>query len=131
LGVIYAQNMEDLQHYPAASYTIVVLTCIFICAFASTWGPVAWVIVGEIYPLKARAKGMSVATASNWLLNWLIGLLTPQLTDTLHMGVKIAFIWGFFAVLMNIWVFFVVPETKGKSLEEIDALFEGKEKSQA
>ena len=45
---------------------LVALVCIYIAAFASTWGPIAWVIVGEIFPLNIRAKAMSMSTASNW-----------------------------------------------------------------
>ena len=50
----------------------VALVCFYISFFAATWGPIAWVITGEIYPLKVRAKAMSLSTASNWLWNWAI-----------------------------------------------------------
>ena len=45
---------------------LIALVCIYIAAFASTWGPIAWVITGEIFPLNIRAKAMSMSTASNW-----------------------------------------------------------------
>lgn len=45
---------------------LIALVCIYIAAFASTWGPIAWVITGEIFPLNVRAKAMSLSVASNW-----------------------------------------------------------------
>ena len=45
---------------------LIALVCIYIAGFASTWGPIAWVITGEIFPLNIRAKAMSMSTASNW-----------------------------------------------------------------
>jgi SP family sugar:H+ symporter-like MFS transporter len=52
---------------------LVALVCIYIAFFASTWGPIAWVITGEIFPLNVRAKAMSLSVASNWLWNFGIG----------------------------------------------------------
>jgi len=50
----------------------VAFVCFYIAFFASTWGPITWVITGEIFPLKVRAKAMSLSVASNWLWNWAI-----------------------------------------------------------
>jgi SP family sugar:H+ symporter-like MFS transporter len=57
----------------AAQTVEVAFVCIYIAFFASTWGPVAWVVTGEIFPLKIRAKAMSLSVASNWLWNFAIG----------------------------------------------------------
>lgn len=53
-------------HNHAGQQALIALVCIYIAFFASTWGPIAWVVIGEIYPLNIRAKAMSMATASNW-----------------------------------------------------------------
>lgn len=58
---------------PSAQKSMIAFVCIYIFFFASTWGPVAWVVTGELFPLKVRAKSLSMTTASNWLLNWAIG----------------------------------------------------------
>jgi SP family sugar:H+ symporter-like MFS transporter len=58
---------------PSAQSAMVAFVCIYIFFFACSWGPVAWVVTGEIFPLKVRAKSLSMTTASNWLLNWAIG----------------------------------------------------------
>lgn len=55
-----------------AQRTAIAFVCIYIFFFASSWGPVAWVVTGELFPLKVRAKCLSMTTASNWLLNWAI-----------------------------------------------------------
>jgi len=57
----------------AGQKCLVAFVCIYIAFFASTWGPIAWVVTGEIYPLAVRAKAMSLTTASNWLWNFGIG----------------------------------------------------------
>jgi MFS family permease len=57
----------------------VAFVCFYISFFAATWGPIAWVITGEIFPLKVRAKAMSLATASNWLWNWAIAYSSESL----------------------------------------------------
>jgi sugar porter (SP) family MFS transporter len=56
----------------AAQSTLVAFVCFYIAFFASTWGPITWVVTGEIFPLQIRAKAMSLSVASNWLWNWAI-----------------------------------------------------------
>ena len=48
---------------------LITFVCVYIFGFASTWGPAAWVVIGELYPLPIRAKGVALSTASNWLWN--------------------------------------------------------------
>lgn len=57
----------------AGQRSLIAFVCIYIAFFAATWGPIAWIIVGEIFPLNVRAKAMSLACASNWLWNFGIG----------------------------------------------------------
>ena len=60
------------QSNKSAQSALVAFVCFYIAFFASTWGPIAWVVTGEIFPLKIRAKAMSLSVASNWLWNWAI-----------------------------------------------------------
>ncbi len=107
---------------------LIALICIYIAAFASTWGPIAWVITGEIFPLNVRAKAMSLSVASNWLWNWAIAYATPYLVNSdpgdagLH--VKVFFIWGSTCAGCFVFTYFCIPETKGLSLEQIDLLYQ-------
>ena len=65
----------------AAQKVLIAFVCIYIAFFASTWGPVAWVITGEIFPLQVRAKAMSLSVASNWLWNFAIGYASKFALD--------------------------------------------------
>jgi SP family sugar:H+ symporter-like MFS transporter len=58
------------QSNQSAQFAEVALVCFYIAFFASTWGPIGWVVIGEIYPLKVRAKAMSLSTASVWIWNF-------------------------------------------------------------
>ncbi|EJF64135.1 MFS monosaccharide transporter [Dichomitus squalens] len=107
---------------------LIALVCIYIAAFASTWGPIAWVICGEIFPLNIRAKAMSLSAASNWLWNFGIGYATPYLVNSgpgnADLGVKVFFIWGSTCAGCVIFTYFCIPETKGLSLEQVDLLYQ-------
>jgi MFS transporter, SP family, sugar:H+ symporter len=74
----------------------IAFTCIYIYFFASSWGPVAWVVTGEMFPLKVRAKALSITTATNWLFNFAIAYSTPYLVneEEANLQAKVFFIWG-------------------------------------
>ena len=112
----------------AANQVLVAFSCIFIAFFASTWGPICWVVVGEIFPLRTRAKSVAMSTASNWLWNWAIAYATPYMVDSgpgnANLGSKVFFIWGGCNFLCFFFTYFMVYETKGMALEQVDALYE-------
>jgi len=120
-GVVYATNI-------AGQKAAIAFVCIFIFFFASTWGPIAWVVTGEIFPLKVRAKCLSMTTASNWLLNWAIAYSTPYLVDygsgNANLQSNIFWIWFGCCFLCIAFVYFMIYETKGLTLEEIDELYD-------
>lgn len=112
-----------------AAQTILIAFCaVNIFFFAASWGPVAWVVTSEIYPLKIRAKAMSVSTASNWLLNFVLAYSTPYMVGdgpgNANFGPKIFFIWGAFCLLAVLFVWAMVYETSKISLEQIDEMYE-------
>ncbi|KAG9018327.1 hypothetical protein FRB93_000030 [Tulasnella sp. JGI-2019a] len=112
----------------AAQKVLIAFVCVYIAFFAATWGPIAWIVTGEIFPLNVRAKAMSMSTASNWLWNFGIGYATPYLVNAgpgnADLGVKVFFIWGSTCVGCLIFTYFCIPETKGLSLEAIDVLYQ-------
>lgn len=110
----------------AAGYVLVVFTCIYIFWFATTWGPAAWVVIGEIFPLPIRAKGVALSTASNWFWNFVIGYVTPYMVDPDegNLGTKVFFVWGFTCTTCIAFAYFLVPETKGLSLEQVDLMMD-------
>ncbi len=110
----------------AASKVLIAFVCVYIFAFASTWGPTAWVLIGELFPLPIRAKGVALATASNWFWNCIIGVVTPYMVDADqgNLGSKVFFVWGSTCVLCLLFAYFCVPETSGLSLEQVDRMME-------
>ena len=86
----------------AGQKVLISFVCIYIAFFASTWGPIAWVVVGEIFPLTIRAKGMALSAASNWLWNFGIGYATPYMVDALE--VKVFFVWGSTCAMAGVFV---------------------------
>jgi sugar porter (SP) family MFS transporter len=71
-----AAGEQVAQNVPAVNAQIAFIA-IFIFFFASTWGPGAWVLIGEIFPLPIRSRGVALSTASNWLWNTIIAVITP------------------------------------------------------
>ena len=92
----------------------------YVGSFAIGLGPVFWLILSEIYPLRIRGRAMSVGTAANWGANLLVALTFLTLTKVIG---KPATFWLYGVVTLAAWffAFFLVPETKGKTLEQIEA----------
>ncbi len=93
---------------------------LFVVFFGATWGPIVWVLLGEIFPNRIRGKALGVAAAAQWLTNFAITETFPALSSF-----SLAFTYGlytFFALVSFFFVFFAVPETKGRSLESMDSL---------
>lgn len=97
----------------------------FIACFAFSFGPVVWVILSEIYPTHIRGRAMALATFSLWFANVIVGQTVPWLLE--NIGPSVTF-WLFALLcLPAIWITLKkVPETKGKSLEEIERFWYGK-----
>jgi len=104
----------------------VAFIAIFIFFFASTWGPGAWVLIGEIFPLPIRSRGVALSTASNWLWNTIIAVITPYMVgeDKGNLRSSVFFVWGGLCTCAFIYSYFLVPETKGLTLEQVDRMFE-------
>ncbi|CAO3608494.1 unnamed protein product [Mucor hiemalis] len=113
----------DMSGNTHASYFSIVCIYIFVAGFAYSWGPVGWVYPAEIYPLSVRAKGTSLTTAANWLMNFVISEICPIMLAKITWGTYIFF--GCCCAFMATIVYFFYPETKGKSLEEMDIVFSG------
>lgn len=110
----------------AAVNAQIAFIAIFIFFFASTWGPGAWIVIGEIFPLPIRSRGVALSTASNWLWNTIIAVITPYMVGTNHGDLKssVFFIWGGLCTCAWAYTYFLVPETKGLSLEQVDKMME-------
>jgi SP family sugar:H+ symporter-like MFS transporter len=89
---------------------------LFVVAFGMSWGPVVWVLLGEMFPNRIRAAALGLAAAGQWAANWLITVTFPALRDVL--GVAYGF-YALCAILSFLFVWRWVEETKGKSLEDM------------
>lgn len=117
----FSLDVHTPRNTPEAGKAMVVFACLFITGFAMTWGPMVWAIVAELYPSRYRARAMAMATASNWLWNFLIGFFTPFITGDIDFAYGYVFAGClFFAVII---VYFFVIEGKDKTLEEMDMMY--------
>ncbi|KAI5362949.1 Putative major facilitator, sugar transporter, major facilitator superfamily [Septoria linicola] len=117
----FALEDENGNNRSSIGYVMIVFACLFIAAFASTWGPMAWAVTSEIYPSRYRSTCIAFCAASNWAFNFFIGFATPFIEADIGFSYGYLFAaCNFIAVLV---VFFFLPETTGKSLEEIDTMF--------
>jgi MFS family permease len=98
---------------------------IYVACFAFGLGPIFWLLISEIYPLRIRAEAMSAVTVTNWAMNLLVSVTFLSLVDLLGQAETF---WLYGVIAIGAWIFFykLVPETKGKSLEEIEAQWEDK-----
>ncbi|KAK9452832.1 general substrate transporter [Dipodascopsis uninucleata] len=117
-------NIRWVVPEAAADKSIIAFTCLFVATFALTWGPGVWIYVPEIFPLRQRAVANGLCSAANWIFNFALGLFVPSAFQNLQWKTYIVF--GTFCLAMCIHVFFMFPETVGKSLEEIDIIWEKK-----
>lgn len=121
---VAAPHVQEKGGNPPAVKAEIAFICINIFFFATTWGPAAWVVVGEIFPLPIRSRGVGISTASNWFWNCIIAVITPYMVseDKANLGPKVFFIWGSLCLLSLSFAYFLVPETKGLSLEQVDQM---------
>lgn len=124
---------------PSTPALVVTFVMIYNAAFGFSWGPIPWLYPPEILPLSIRSKGASLSTATNWAFNWLVGIMTPVLQDTI--GWRLYIIPAFFCAvsfvtgknnpeyancqhrLIPMLVYFIYPETCGVRLEDMNRLF--------
>ena len=95
---------------------------IYVGCFAIGLGPVFWLLVSEIFPLAIRARGMSAATIANWTANLVVALTFLNLTDLLGRP-GVFFLYATLTFLALVFAYVLVPETKGLSLEAVEALW--------
>ncbi|GIZ37187.1 hypothetical protein CKM354_000064400 [Cercospora kikuchii] len=106
----------------AASKAVIACSYLFVASYAPTWGPVSWVYPPELFPNHLRGKAVALATSGNWAFNFALGYFVPPAFVNIKWQTYIIF--GVFCVAMTLHVFFIFPETAGKQLEEVTAMFE-------
>jgi sugar porter (SP) family MFS transporter len=121
IGIMISLIVVGLLFYFEVNNTYLLMTfiLIFVACFSFSFGPVLWVLLSEIYPLKIRGAAMAIATMAVWIGTTFVGQMTPWLLENLK---PFGTFW-FFAIFMFPALYLVIkvlPETKGKTLEEIE-----------
>ncbi|MDP9081422.1 MAG: sugar porter family MFS transporter [Bacteroidota bacterium] len=113
IGILFAAGLTS-------GPWILIFILAFIACFAFSFGPVCWVVIGEIFPNAIRGKAMALATLSLWIGNFLVGQLTPVMLE----GLGSSWTFWIFALCCSpaLWLTWrLIPETKGRSLENIES----------
>ncbi|KAI8660101.1 hypothetical protein NCS57_00986500 [Fusarium keratoplasticum] len=121
IAALVGKFSDNWPSHKAEGWTSVAFLLFYMLAFGASWGPVPWAMPSEVFPSSLRAKGVAISTCSNWINNFIIGLITPPLVRETGFGAYVFF--AVFCLLSFIWVWFSVPETNGKTLEEMDQVF--------
>ncbi|KIX92428.1 uncharacterized protein Z520_11903 [Fonsecaea multimorphosa CBS 102226] len=122
IAVLVGLYFDSWNDHKDKGWVAVAFLFLYMLAFGMTWGPVPWAMPSEIFPSFLRAKGVAWSTCSNWLNNFIIGLITPPLIQNTR-GFGAYTFFAVFCALSGVWTWFFVPETKGRSLEDMDRVF--------
>lgn len=117
----FALDRANPTATPKAGTAMIVFACLFIAAFASTWGPMVWTANSELYPSRYRAQCMAMSTASNWVWNFLIAFFTPFITSAIDF--RYGYVFAACCAVASLTVYFFLLESQGRTLEEIDKMY--------
>lgn len=119
LSFILPSILNQFIHSDVSAYLMLGFLCIYVAFYSCTWAPLTWVLVGEIFPLAIRGRASGLASSFNWIGSFLVGLLFPIMTASMSQEMVFA-IFGIICFLGVAFIRLYVPETKGKTLEEIE-----------
>lgn len=122
-SILMTISMLLKDEYEAMSFVCIVAILVYVAFFEIGPGPIPWFIVAELFSQGPRPAAMAVAGCSNWTSNFLVGMLFPSAAAFL--GSYVFIIFAVFLVIFLIFTFFKVPETKGRTFEDITRAFEG------
>ncbi|TFK35699.1 sugar transporter [Crucibulum laeve] len=106
---------------PPASKAMAAMLYIYVCFYSMGWGPLPWVYVSDIFPTRTRHYGLALASSSQWLWNFVVSKVTPDMITNL--GYKIFLMFATVNIGAMAVFSLLIPETKGRSLEEMDVIF--------
>lgn len=120
VGLIFHMKGEGTALHAGLAYPAAFALLLFIVGFAMSAGPIIWVLCSEIYPLAGRDFGITCSTGTNWVANAIVGMTFLSLVGAIGAGNTFLLYGGFNVIFIIVFLFFV-PETKGVSLEKIEA----------
>ncbi|KAE8154424.1 general substrate transporter [Aspergillus avenaceus] len=116
-----SKHAAPKDHIDPGSYAAAVFIFVYAVGFCFSWAGVPWIICAEIYPLRVRGLCVAITTAAHWLLNFVIARSVPYMMSNIKYGTY--FVFASFLTVAVPFVWWMVPETKGMKLEEVDDLF--------
>jgi SP family xylose:H+ symportor-like MFS transporter len=116
--------IAGLAFFDIIGISTLVFMIIYTASFMMSWGPITWVLISEIFPNKIRGKAVAIAVAAQWTANYLVSSTYPAMME--FSGAMTYSIYGIMSVLSLLFVWKFVPETKGRTLEDMEALWEKK-----
>jgi MFS transporter, SP family, xylose:H+ symportor len=135
LGFLFDRHLVSatVEHVGAASstsssYVAIAAVIVYIMGFSFSWGPVVWIMLSEIYPNSIRGKAMSIAVASQWIMNFIVTLTFPVMDGSSYLNAHFNhgfayWVYGVCSFLAALFVIRYLPETKGRTLESIQELW--------
>ncbi|KAL4759429.1 sugar porter family MFS transporter [Aspergillus foveolatus] len=120
-GAIVGAYGASLVDHKAAGWAGIAFIYVYDVNFSYSFAPIGWVLPSEIFNLSIRSKAISITTSATWMCNFIIGLVTPDMLDSISWGTYIFF--AAFCLLALAFTFFFIPETRGKTLEDMDLIF--------
>ena len=128
--ILIILNLTLGVHSMGSAIATMIFIALFIIGFAVSWGPICWIMISEIFPLKVRGLGTSIGSAANWIGDFIVSQFFTILLVAFHNNIAGPFaIFCAFAILSIFFVKYMVPETRGKSLEEIEQKMDEKKKA--
>ena len=128
--ILIILNLTLGVHSMGSAIATMIFIALFIIGFAVSWGPICWIMISEIFPLKVRGLGTSIGSAANWIGDFIVSQFFTILLVGFHNNIAGPFaIFCAFAILSIFFVKYMVPETRGKSLEEIEERMDEKKKA--
>ena len=108
---------DNWSAHSAGGWVAVAMAFLFMFCYGVSYSPLGWCLPSEVYSTSQRSKGVALATATVWLCNFIVGLITPPMIEGAGFGTYIFF--AAWCALAAVWAFFLVPETKRKTLVRI------------
>ncbi|KAK9860493.1 hypothetical protein MYU51_005465 [Penicillium brevicompactum] len=121
VGGILGGYGSALVSNKSAGWAGIAFIYIYDINFSYSFAPIGWVLPSEIFNLSIRSKAISITTSATWMCNFIIGLVTPDMLESITWGTYIFF--AAFCLLALAFTIFCVPETRGKTLEDMDLIF--------
>jgi len=115
-------SIAGLAYYNIIGISTLLFIIIYTASFMMSWGPITWVLISEIFPNKIRGRAVALAVAAQWTANYLISSTYPPMMES--SPAMTYSIYGIMSVISLIFVWKFVPETKGRTLEDMEQIWE-------